>query len=180
MSEKIHVLNVKYNGKWVGIPAIRGAKGDKGDPGERGRDGAKGDKGDRGPQGEGADVDVSLFLRNDKSGTVRGNLTVTGEIVSNDNITAYSDIRLKTNIAKIDNALSKVCFINGYIYDMNGKKNTGVIAQEVQKVLPEAISITDTKEKYLSVAYGNLVGLLIEAIKELKQEVEVLKNDFTK
>ena len=96
--------------------------------------------------------------------------------MSNNNITAFSDIRLKTNIKKIDCALEKVCKINGYTFDINNKKGTGVIAQEIQKILPEVVIETDTEEKYLSVAYGNIVGLLIEAIKDLKSEIEVLKN----
>ena len=149
----------------LSIPTAQGPKGDKGEQGP------KGDK------GEGANIDVSHFLRNDRSESINGNLTVTGTILSNNNITAFSDIRLKTNIKKIDCALEKVCKINGYTFDVNNKKGTGVIAQEIQKILPEVVIETDTEEKYLSVAYGNIVGLLIEAIKDLKSEIEVLKND---
>ena len=149
----------------LSIPTAQGPKGDKGEQGP------KGDK------GEGANIDVSHFLRNDRSESINGNLTVTGTILSNNNITAFSDIRLKTNIKKIDCALEKVCKINGYTFDINNKKGTGVIAQEIQKILPEVVIETDTEEKYLSVAYGNIVGLLIEAIKDLKSEIEVLKND---
>ena len=149
----------------LSIPTAQGPKGDKGEQGP------KGDK------GEGANIDVSHFLRNDRSESINGNLTVTGTILSNNNITAFSDIRLKTNIKKIDYALEKVCKINGYTFDINNKKGTGVIAQEIQKILPEVVIETDTEEKYLSVAYGNIVGLLIEAIKDLKSEIEVLKND---
>ena len=149
----------------LNIPTAQGPKGDKGEQGP------KGDK------GEGANIDVSHFLRNDRSESINGNLTVTGTVLSNNNITAFSDIRLKTNIKKIDCALEKVCKINGYTFDINNKKGTGVIAQEIQKILPEVVIETDTEEKYLSVAYGNIVGLLIEAIKDLKSEIEVLKND---
>ena len=150
------------------IPTVQGPKG------EQGIQGPIGPKGDK---GEGANIDVSHFLRNDRSESINGNLTVTGTILSNNNITAFSDIRLKTNIKKIDCALEKVCKINGYTFDINNKKGTGVIAQEIQKILPEVVIETDTEEKYLSVAYGNIVGLLIEAIKDLKSEIEVLKND---
>ena len=150
------------------IPTVQGPKG------EQGIQGPIGPKGDK---GEGANIDVSHFLRNDRSESVNGNLTVTGTILSNNNITAFSDIRLKTNIKKIDCALEKVCKINGYTFDINNRKGTGVIAQEIQKILPEVVIETDTEEKYLSVAYGNIVGLLIEAIKDLKSEIEVLKND---
>ena len=149
------------------IPTVQGPKG------EQGIQGPIGPKGDK---GEGANIDVSHFLRNDRSESINGNLTVTGTVLSNNNITAFSDIRLKTNIKKIDCALEKVCKINGYTFDINNKKGTGVIAQEIQKILPEVVIETDTEEKYLSVAYGNIVGLLIEAIKDLKSEIEVLKN----
>ncbi len=96
------------------------------------------------------------------------------EIISGGDITAFSDIRLKSNIKKIDNALDKIKQISGYTYDMNNKRSTGVIAQEVEKVLPEVVQ--DREDGYKTVAYGNMIGLLVEAIKELKQEIEVLKN----
>jgi len=92
------------------------------------------------------------------------------------NITAYSDIRIKTNIEKITGALDKVDQLNGYTFDRTDVKTarqTGVIAQEVLKVLPEAVM--GTEEDTYSVAYGNMVGLLIEAIKELRAEVTELK-----
>ena len=92
------------------------------------------------------------------------------------NITAYSDIRIKTNIEKITGALDKVDQLNGYTFDrtdINTTRQTGVIAQEVLKVLPEAV--LGTEETTYGVAYGNMVGLLIEAIKELRAEVTDLK-----
>ena len=155
---------------------LKGEQGPIGPAGPKGEQGIQGPIGPKGDKGEGANIDVSHFLRNDRSESVNGNLTVTGTILSNNNITAFSDIRLKTNIKKIDCALEKVCKINGYTFDINNKKGTGVIAQELKTVLPEAVIETDTEEKYLSVAYGNIVGLLIEAIKDLKSEIEVLKN----
>ena len=101
------------------------------------------------------------------------------------NVTAYSDIAVKENIKKIDNALEKVCKINGYTYDRidikkhnedaeeaNPVRQAGVIAQEVEKVLPEVVQ---GEEGNKSVAYGNMVGLLIEAIKEQQQQIEDLK-----
>jgi hypothetical protein len=97
-----------------------------------------------------------------------GNFTATG------NVNALSDIRLKTDLTKIEGALGKVCAINGYTYTRKdtGARQTGVVAQEVQKVLPEAVM---ENGENLAVAYGNMVGLLIEAIKELKAEVDQLK-----
>ena len=97
-----------------------------------------------------------------------GNFTATG------NVNALSDIRLKTDLTKIEGALEKVCAINGYTYTRKdtGARQTGVVAQELQEVLPEAV--IDNGE-HLAVAYGNIVGLLIEAIKELKSEVDQLE-----
>ena len=98
-----------------------------------------------------------------------GNFTATG------NITAYSDIKLKTNITTIDNALDKVSRMRGVMFTRKdtGAKGTGVIAQEIKEVLPEVVLEGET----LSVAYGNIVGVLIEAIKELKAEIEQLKGN---
>lgn len=85
-----------------------------------------------------------------------------------------SDINLKKDIEVIENALDKVSGISGYTYTMKetGERKTGLIAQELQSVLPEAVF---GDEDGLSVAYGNVVGLLVEAIKELKAEVAELK-----
>ena len=99
-----------------------------------------------------------------------GNFTATG------NVTAGSDARLKKNIEPIENALEKVSKINGYTFDridIEGRRFAGVLAQEMLEVLPEVVH-TDDKGMY-SVSYGNIVALLIEAVKELKQEVENLK-----
>ena len=105
-------------------------------------------------------------------------LNVNGAIVATDNITAYSDARLKTNVSVIENALDKVSNINGVTYyrsDLqSAKRQTGLIAQELQKVLPEAV--LETADGTLAVAYGNVVGLLVQAIKELRNEVEELRN----
>jgi len=107
------------------------------------------------------------------------NLTLdsSGNLTALSNITGYSDIKLKKDIKYIDNALSKVMSVNGYTYTRidTDEKQTGVIAQEILTILPEAVKDNDGT---LSVAYGNLVGLLIEAIKELKKELDdhVLKD----
>jgi len=98
------------------------------------------------------------------------------------NVTAYSDRRLKKNIVTIDGALNKVSNLRGVYYnrvdDENNTRRTGVIAQEIQEILPEVVKSNKdlkTGEEILSVDYGNIVGILIEAIKELKLEVDVLK-----
>lgn len=104
-----------------------------------------------------------------------GNLTMAG------NVTAYSDIRLKENIEVIPDALDKVQQIRGVTFTRNDvddleQLHTGVIAQEVETVLPMAVSEDNSGVK--NVAYGNMVGLLIEAIKELKTEVDDLKTQL--
>ena len=98
-------------------------------------------------------------------------------------ITAFatSDGRLKINVDTLDNALNKIDSISGVTYNWNDlavgkdqtKREVGVIAQEIQKVLPEAVIERDNG--YLAVQYERLIPLLIEAIKELKQEVDTLK-----
>lgn len=97
-----------------------------------------------------------------------GNVTAVG------NVTAYSDERLKTDIERISGALGKVNSLDGVTFTRvdSGERQTGVIAQQVQAVLPEAVSVAAGKDAILSVAYGQMVGLLIEAIKELDAKVD--------
>ena len=102
-----------------------------------------------------------------------------GSILAAGNITAYSDARIKTNIVKITDALDKVEQLNGYTFDRTDTettRQTGVIAQEVLKVLPEAV--LGSEDTTYSVAYGNMMGLMIEAIKELNAKVTDLQNQL--
>ena len=111
-------------------------------------------------------------------GTTAMTLDANSNLTAAGNVTAYSDINLKKDIEVIPNALDKVSQIRGVTYqrkDLDVPRQSGVIAQEVEKVLPEVVMEDPTGTK--SVAYGNLVGLLIEAIKELKAEVETLKQE---
>jgi len=105
-------------------------------------------------------------------------LDVSGTIRATGDVIAYSDARVKDNVETIENALDKVTQLRGVSYTRNDveEKTTkiGVIAQEVLEVLPEVVQ-QDDEGKY-SVAYGNMVGLLIESIKELKAEVDELKS----
>lgn len=137
---------------------------------------------------------ASLGIGTNASGTA-------GEIRATNNITAYySDQRLKENIVPIDNALSRVQNINGVTFNANdvaaqfGYTNrmtqVGVIAQDVQAVLPQVVvpapfdigvneqgtEYSMSGENYLTVQYEKLVPLLIEAIKELTARVEELEN----
>src|SRR6478609_3773477 len=106
-----------------------------------------------------------------------------GNMVASGNVTAYSDARLKTNIRTISNALDQVARLRGVYFDWNNnpanankssKNSLGLIAQEIQKVFPELVT-TGVDGDTLTVAYAPLVGLLVEAIKELRQEVGALK-----
>ena len=110
--------------------------------------------------------DTSPSYELDVDGTIRA----TGDVI------AYSDKRVKENIKTIDNALNKVDKLRGVEFNKIGedKKSIGVIAQEIEKVIPEVVREDDKGMK--SVAYGNITGVLIEAIKELKSEIEILKN----
>lgn len=109
-----------------------------------------------------------------------------GSITAQYNITAYSDARVKTDIEVIPNALDKVQQLRGITYtrtdDDSGVRKVGLIAQEVEKVLPEAVLTSEREdleiEDFKSVDYGNIVGLLVEAIKELKAEVNSLKEEL--
>ena len=101
------------------------------------------------------------------------NISNTGTITAGGDITAFSDERLKSDIETIDNALDKVMNMRGVSYTKQAEKGIGVIAQEIEKVLPEVV----TDGEYKSVAYGNIVGVLIEAIKEQQKQIDELKKD---
>ncbi len=106
-------------------------------------------------------------------------MSAAGAATFNNDVTAFSDERLKRDIETIPNALDKVCQMRGVTFeriDDEGHKSMGVIAQEVEKIIPEVVREDKSEDKIKSVAYGNMVGLLIEAIKDLKAEVDELKN----
>ena len=107
------------------------------------------------------------------SGINRATLDNSGNFVATGNITAFSDSRLKKDLAQITDALNKVKFLTGYTYTRKdtGERQTGLIAQDVQMVMPEAVM----EGEHLSVAYGNLMGLMVEAVKELAARVEKLE-----
>ena len=102
-------------------------------------------------------------------------LYVSGAIRATGTITANSDIRIKSNITKIENALEKVSQINGYTYNTNydNKRHGGVIAQEIDKVFPEIVNTGN--DGLMGVEYGNISALLIEAIKEQNIKIKNLE-----
>ncbi|MEN8983774.1 MAG: tail fiber domain-containing protein [Planktotalea arctica] len=187
----------KGNTGATGPAGPQGATGPAGPTGARGLTGATGATGPVGPQGPaGANgsPDTAAQVR-DKLKTVDGSgsgidadkldglhagsfarlsgATFSG-IVTAPNFVSSSDARLKTNITPISDALQKVQALRGVTYNMieGGSREIGLIAQDVQAVAPEAVVET---EGLLRLAYGNLVGLLVEAIKDLSAEVEHLK-----
>ena len=112
-------------------------------------------------------------------------VAVTGAITATGNITAYySDDRLKTKLGNIENALDKVCSLDGFYYEANKTaqalgykpvREVGLSAQSVQKVLPEVIAPAPIDPQYLTMHYERVVPLLVEAIKELRAEISALK-----
>jgi hypothetical protein len=117
----------------------------------------------------------SLIVNNDATFSNIGSLPSAGSLhyTSGGTLTVNtSDARLKTNISKIENPLSKVLALNGVTYNWvenpDGAKRLGFIAQDVEKVVPELVFKNErTPEKYLGVHYDNITSLLVEAIKEL-------------
>ena len=140
-----------------------------------------------------------LHLTGGTNGIISGSSTSTGsfghlitdkdahigeDLLADGDVVAYnsSDVRLKDNIQVIKGSLDKIDGIRGVEFDWNDKSpgwaqerghDVGVIAQEVQKVVPEIV--VERKSGYLGVDYKRLVPLLIESVKELRQEVNDLK-----
>jgi len=113
----------------------------------------------------------------------------TGEIRATDNITAYySDDRLKTRLGTIENALDKVKNLTGFYYEANDlaqslgykvRREVGLSAQDMQKQFPEIVTTAPIDDKYLTIWYEKTAPLLVEAIKELANQVEEIKKTIT-
>jgi hypothetical protein len=102
-------------------------------------------------------------------------ITAGTTITAAGNITAFSDRSLKRDIQTIEHALELVGKMRGVTFEMinTGEQGIGVVAQEMQEIVPQVVQ---DNNGVLSVAYGNLVGVLIEAVKELKARIEVLES----
>ena len=167
-----------YFGQSSNYGGFVGYQGDSSGPGEL--DNLETDRIMIGRTNDGTPEDVIYFAYNSNNVSVLGSLT-----------DSVSDERVKTNVRSIDNAINKIKQIRGVYYDYNEhavethymsqedwdkglyKGHVGLIAQEVEKVLPEVV----TDGEYKSVAYGNIVGVLIEAIKEQQKQIDELKKD---
>ena len=138
--------------------------------------------------GGGYNVVLTDGTGDNKGLAIDGGITFNGgsnSLSVSGDITAFaSDMRLKTNIEKIQGAVAKVCKLSGFTYEFNetgrdlklpAGKQLGVSAQQVQEIFPEAVAVRPIDE-YLTVKYEKLVPVLIEAIKELKEEIESLKS----
>lgn len=99
-----------------------------------------------------------------------------GSATFNNNVTAFSDERLKSNIETIDGGLAKILSMRGVTYTRDNKDNVGVIAQEVEKVIPQIVKTADDEMGTKSVDYTRITAVLIEAVKELTKRVEELEN----
>ena len=112
-----------------------------------------------------------------------GDFHADGDVIANSS--TISDERLKENIKPVESALDKVSALGGYTFDYkkDGKQSAGVLAQEVMEVLPSAVTMkklplgSDDDQEYMTVQYDQLTALLIESIKELKAEIEELRNN---
>ena len=139
--------------------------------------------------GSATDVQVQFENTTDSTSKTTGAVTIGGGLGVNNTINAGGDViayassdeRLKDNIKPIENPLEVISQISGNTFDWNIEKQNiyngkdyGVIAQEIQKVMPELVDTRDNG--YLAVKYDKIVPLLIESIKELKREIEELKS----
>lgn len=119
------------------------------------------------------------FSGSGNAGYFQGNVSVTGNLCAA-NVTCPSDLRLKKDVVPLSSSIHKLNNIKGYNYYWNDKSKsqtlqTGVIAQDLQKVFPELVN--EEKDGYLSVNYTGLIPHLLEAVKELKNENEAIKTE---
>ena len=124
-----------------------------------------------------ADITGTLDVGNNTE--INGNLTVTGFIQAGGDLIAFqnlvpSDSRLKSDVTPLKDSLAKINQMQGVSYTFNpsGKKQVGLIAQEVKEIIPEVVSV---QNDYYTLSYPNLVAVLIEAVKELSDKVEDLE-----
>ena len=187
----------------TGAPGATGPQGNIGPTGLTGPQGATGATGPTGPQGpqgpagangspdtatqvrtklksvdgSGSGIDADLLDGSHASAFARLSGATFSGTVTAPNFVSSSDARLKSDVMAIGDALSKVQALTGVTFTMAGSntRQMGLIAQHVQVVAPEAVVETDG---IMRLAYGNLVGLLVEAIKDLKSDIDHLKENL--
>ena len=125
--------------------------------------------------------DKDYFFQGNDGGTVitalQLDMSDAGAAIFNNNVTAFSDERLKSNIETIQGGLEKVEQLRGVTYTRDERDNIGVIAQEVEKVLPEIVLTADDEMGTKSVDYSRITAVLIEAVKELSAKVKYLEEN---
>lgn len=115
-----------------------------------------------------------------------GDVRADGAVVAQGEVTAYSDVRVKMNIKPMENALRKLSKLNGVTYDrtdIESRRQAGLIAQDVQAVLPEAVreEVVDGQgDTRLSLNYNAVIGLLVEGIKEMDKQINSLTKKLNK
>ena len=125
-----------------------------------------------------SDKDI-LFKGNDGGSEITAltlDMSEAGAATFNNNVTAFSDERLKDNIETLEDGLAKVEQLRGVTYTRDGRENIGVIAQEVEKILPEIVLTADDEMSTKSVDYSRITAVLIEAVKELSARVKELES----
>ena len=128
-----------------------------------------------------SDKDI-IFQGNDGGSGITAltlDMSAAGAATFNNDVTAFSDKRLKKDISNIENGLAKVMQMQGVYYKRNdvedAREQIGVLAQDMEAIMPEVVLTADDEMKTKSVDYGKLTSVLIEAIKELKSEIDELK-----
>ena len=130
--------------------------------------------------------DGNFILKGNDGGSIITALTVNmaaaGAATFNNDVTAFSDKRLKTDISNIENGLDKVMQMQGVQYKRNDVENAqqqiGVLAQDMEAILPEVVLTADDEMQTKSVDYGKICAVLIESIKQLNNEVQHLKQQI--
>ena len=128
---------------------------------------------------EQSDKDI-LFMGNDGGSEITAltlDMSGAGAATFNNNVTAFSDERLKSNIETLQGGLEKVEQLRGVTYTRDDMDNIGVIAQEIKKVLPEIVLTADDEMGTKSVDYSRITAVLIEAVKELSAKVKYLEEN---
>ena len=124
--------------------------------------------------------DADIRIRGNDGGSTITALTFdmseAGAATFNNDVTAFSDARLKDNIETLENGLQKIEQLRGVTYTRDNKESIGVIAQEVEKILPEIVKTADDEMGTKSVDYSRITAVLIEAVKELSAKVQELES----